>query len=291
MSGSFLVVANPAIHGGKSQRIIADFKEFLEAQPVDFEIRTTTPQLNAKAVVSEYFNHDNLIIIGGDGTINEAVNGLNKRVPVGIIPAGTGNDFVKNIAIGSSQEEIFMTSIRGASKEIDLGICNDRIFLNGVGVGFDGQIVANMINKRLPLLTGQAAYYYHVLQILSTYQSKDFELLVDGNQSTKKLLLLTIANGTTFGGGFKLTPNADLSDGFLDVCEIGEINALRRFLNIHRLQAGTHGILNEVSHYQAKQVVLEKNPLLQGHIDGELLGQPPFTISVLPGALTIRVWD
>jgi len=229
-----------------------------------------------------------LIIVGGDGTINEAINGLAYDIPVGILPAGTGDDFVKMVELGKTLDEQIHTAIHGAVRSIDLGICNDRKFVNGIGIGFDGQIVEDMISKRVPLLKGHAAYYYHVLRILGGYREKTFDYQLDEESYSKELILLTIGNGSTFGGGFKLMPEAKIDDGLLEVCEIGRLSGLRRFLNIHKLSNGSHGSMSMVNHYQAKQVVIDENPLLFAHIDGERLGNPPFDIRVVPKALQLR---
>ena len=105
------------------------------------------------------------------------------------------------------------------------------------------------------------------------------------------MILLTVGNGTTFGGGFKLMPEAKIDDGLLEICEIGKISGLRRFLNVNKLSGGTHGSLKEINFYQAKSVKIEANDMLFAHIDGERMGQPPFEIRILPKALQLRILD
>ena len=285
------VLINPFSGGRKKSKTLSHLTEALKAENFDFEVFDTSKEKNATEVVSNSLDESftDLIILGGDGTINEAINGLKYDVPFSILPCGTGNDFVKNFNLGSSKHEQILTAIHGQVKEIDLGMCNDRIFLNGVGIGFDGQIVEDMLHKRVPILKGHAAYYYHVLRILGSYKERKFDFEIDGNQFSKDLILLTVGNGTTFGGGFKLMPDAKVDDGKLQICEIGKLGPLRRFTNIHRLSNGSHDKLGEVNLVEAKSVRIEKNPLLFGHIDGEWLGQPPFDIKVLPSAAKIRV--
>ena len=172
---------------------------------------------------------------------------------------------------------------------IDLGICNDRKFANGVGIGFDGQIVEDMNGHKIPFLKGHAKYYYYVLQILASYVPRDFDYSMDGVSENKSLILMTVGNGTTFGGGFNLMPNAKIDDGLFEVCTIGNLSPIRRFLNIHRLSNGTHESLAEVHFYQSKSVVVKENPFLFAHIDGEQMGRPPYNIKVLPNALKLRI--
>ena len=285
-----LIVANPEAGNRKAAKVAASARSFFERQGLHCELQQTTATANAQKVVETHLTSDitDLVVIGGDGTLNEAVNGISHPdVVVSIISSGTGNDFIKNIEIGNTLEEQFQTVLDGQVFSIDLGLCNERKFLNGVGIGFDGQIVRDMLHRKT-WLTGHAAYYYHVLRILASYQERDFTFRLDEQPYQEKLILMTIGNGTTFGGGFKLTPHAILNDGLLDVCCIGAIGAFRRFLNVPRLSNGSHGKLPEVDFHQAKSVQISDNPLLEGHIDGEYLGKPPFRISIAPNKLKIR---
>ncbi|MEO9483028.1 MAG: diacylglycerol kinase family protein [Ekhidna sp.] len=280
-----------AFAGGKAGKIRKRLTEKLKDQNLEYKVFDTNETKSATKTVSKYLDKafTDLIIIGGDGTINESINGLNLDIPVSIVPAGTGDDFIKNLNIGKTQEERIQTAINGEIIRIDLGQCNTRKFVNGVGIGFDGQIVEDMVSKRVPLLKGHAAYYYHVLRILGGYRERNFKFSMDGSQPLEKeLILLTIGNGTTFGGGFKLMPEAKIDDGLLEICEIGKISGLRRFLNINKLSGGTHGNLKEVCFHKTKEISIEGNNRLFAHIDGERMGQPPFEIKVLPKALRVR---
>jgi len=289
-SRKVFIIWNPA-SGGKSEKIIKSFNEYISAQKIEFKIHDTSETKNASKTVSASLDHtySDLVIIGGDGTINESINGLSYDIPISVIPAGTGDDFIKMIEIGKSQEEIFETALFGKIQKIDLGVCNGRKFINGVGIGFDGQIVEDMAVKRIPFLKGHAAYYYHVLKILGGYLERPFIYSIDKVDYKKELILLTVGNGSTFGGGFKLMPDAKLDDGLLEICEIGRFPPLKRFLNIHRLSNGTHGVLPRVNFYQTKEITVKSDAELFAHIDGERMGSPPYVIKVLPKNLRIRL--
>ena len=291
MSRNLLIVANPYSGTKKTVETTIGFKEYLDGLDVAYDFYYTAKQKDGKATVEQYLqkNHTDLVILGGDGTVNECVNGLgDKDLPITIIPTGTGNDFSKMLNLPKKRKDQFHLALNGDLKRIDAGICNERIFMNGVGIGFDGEIVKEMLQNKT-ILSGQSAYYYHVLRILSTYKERHFEFSLDGEEFQKDLILLTVAKGTTFGGGFKLTPNAQPDDGFLDVCEIAKLSPAKRYLNVLRLQNGTHNSLKAVNLYKVKSVTLDANPLLNTHIDGEFLGNPPFEINVLPGRFEVRV--
>ncbi|MEP4532303.1 MAG: diacylglycerol kinase family protein [Cyclobacteriaceae bacterium] len=284
------VLTNPTSGKRTALKALAILEKVLTTDQVPYESHLTQTDRNGWETVGQELDETftDLIILGGDGTINEAVNGLNYKIPVGIIPCGTGNDYAKCFNLGKSLQEQIQTAISGRIKPVDIGVCNDRKFLNGVGVGFDGQIVADMISQKT-WLQGAAKYYYHVLKILSSYKAKTFDYKLNKERHKKDLILLCVAKGTTFGGSFKLTPNAVLDDGKLHVCEIGDLKPLRRFLNISRLEGGSHTVLKEVQMYQAEELMINEQPQLHAHIDGEYFGNPPFRFSVLTGGLRVRV--
>lgn len=290
MNRRLFIVANPASGSRKLEKILRELVDFCAARQLKYDVFLTAQSQNGWKTVATYLDqtYTDLVIVGGDGTINECVNGLSHDIPVAIIPSGTGNDFSKTLNIGNCLEDYMQTMETGSIKTIDLGVCNGRKFVNGVGVGFDGQIVADMLNRK-SIFKGAAKYYYYVLRILASYKARNFHFRVEKEAKKKDLILLCIANGTTFGGSFKLTPHADTADGLLDVCEIGNISGFKRFMNIHRLQSGSHDALKEVELYQTATFRIEENPHLEAHIDGEYFEHPPFEFSVLPKALQIRV--
>ena len=292
MARKLLVVNNPASGGRrKNQKTLRALNSFLSSNDLEFDIQSTELNKNAWKIIEGQLDDSftDLIIVGGDGTINEAVNGLKFNVPLTIIPAGTGNDFVKNIPVGKTLDDQLKAITEGTVRSVDLGICNDRKFINGVGIGFDGQIVEDMNGSKVPFLKGHAKYYYHVLQVLALYKPRLFTFSLDEKTFEEPLIIMSIGNGTTFGGGFKLMPDAKIDDGLLEVCTIGELAPVKRFLNIHKLSKGSHGSLKSVEFYQAKGVYIKENPLLYAHLDGEQIGNPPYDIKVLPKALKLRI--
>ena len=231
-----------------------------------------------------------VVVIGGDGTLNATVQAIyDKEFVLNILPTGTANDFVKTLNLGKNLNEWIDTVLMGKEKLIDVGICNDRIFINGVGLGFDGQIVHDDLFT-YSILTGHAKYYAHVVRILGTYRAKKVQFqLDDGIEREEDLLLMAVHNGTTFGGGFKLNPEAKIDDGILNICTIGPISPLKRFLNVGRLSFGTHGVLDAVNFYQTKYIEINGDRSVHAHIDGEYLGNPPFNIRILNNSLKVRI--
>ncbi len=292
MPRKLLIVNNPTSGGRKKNiQVLRELNTFLSENNLNAIFQPTNANSNAWETIESQLDDTftDLIVVGGDGTINEAVNGLKFDIPMTIIPAGTGNDFVKNVPIGKTLFEQMKVLTRNKIKKVDLGICNGRKFANGIGIGFDGQIVEDMNGKKVPVLKGHGKYMYHVLQILASYKERRFNYSQDGEDFEKSLILMTVGNGTTYGGGFKLMPEAKVDDGLLDVCTIGPTSPAKRFLNINKLSNGTHGSMKEVDFHLVKSVSIQENPLLFAHADGEQIGKPPFDIKVLPSALKLRI--
>lgn len=287
MKRKALVVYNPTSGKRQWQKILGKLVPRLEQSNIRYSLFETARD-TASLPLDKTFT--DIIVVGGDGTINMALNAAKggKKVVFNLIPAGSGNDFVKNVPIGNNVKEQINTIVKGRVIHVDVGKCNDNLFLNGVGLGFDGQIVADMLHRKT-WLTGHARYYYHVLSILASFNPIKLDYQVDGKPFSKNTILLLIANGSTFGGGFKLAPDANITDGYLDLCHIGGISPFRRFLHLPKLEKGTHGKLKEVSFDQVSKINIEENPAIIGQIDGEYLGKPPFQIEVLPSYLNLRV--
>lgn len=287
----FLLLANLISGKKKANTILEKVKARLLKEGLKVEILYTSIENNfikiARAKLDN--SYTDMVAIGGDGTMNLSANILHqKNIVLNIIPSGTGNDFVKNINLGKTLQEQIDTIISGKIMEIDAGICNNQLFLNGLGVGFDGQIVYDNLNKK-SILKGHAKYYAQVLRILATFKPQNIKYSIDGKDYQDDILLLAISNGTTFGGGFKLTPNAVINNGWLDICVIRQLAPLRRFWEVLKLSKGTHEVLKKVTFLRGKKITIKENLNVKAHLDGEYFGTPPYEIEVLPKCFKIRV--
>ena len=291
MQRKFLLLVNP-VSGRKNGELRAVIvSNRLESEGFEVKVLLTSADPEFKDKVRNEWDESitDLIAMGGDGTLNLAVNILyNKKVHLNIIANGNGNDFVKNINIGKSFEEQLETIVSGELLNIDVGMCNDQLFLNGLGLGFDGQIVYDNINRK-SIFSGHTKYYAQVLRILATFIPQKIMYSIDGEVSSDHIILMMVANGTTFGGGFKLTPDAKVSDGQLAICLIRQIAPLRRFWEVLKLTKGTHGVLEAVDITTGKEVFIKGNETIKAQIDGEYFGAPPYHIKVLPNHLEVRV--
>ena len=277
-----LIVVNPAAGKGKAKGVVERLSNHPAMVNRAAQTYWTSPDSYAngglKSVVTTG-EHARIVVVGGDGTVNQVVNSLGDRtMPIGVIPAGTSNDFIKNLSLGKTLDERIETALTGRVRKIDVGVCNGRVFLNGVGIGFDGKVVEH-IHQHGKKFGGDLAYLYTVLKILWKYDAPLVTFAKEGQETSGKVFMLTIANGTTFGG-FKLAPDAKIEDGKLDVCYIPQLGKVSRFMAIPSFQKGTQFEKKMARHFHIEKMDVKFSKGAVAHLDGEFIGSPPFEINL-----------
>ncbi|HLA95828.1 MAG TPA: diacylglycerol kinase family protein [Pyrinomonadaceae bacterium] len=252
-----------------------------------------------------------IIACGGDGTINEIANGILESetdAELGIIPSGTGGDFRRTLGIPTELREAARALKKGVTKSIDVGKVTfqdhedktvTRYFLNVSSFGLAASIIDRVKSSSslnwLPLDTvrGRASFALSTLQEVVGLDAINVRVKIDGGEE-KPLTTVNfcVANARYFGGGMMIAPEAKISDGFLDVINIGDIKTAKIILNAYTLYRGTHLALKEVKDTLAKRI--EARPIKDGEqvhieVDGELLGRLPAVYEVVPNALRVRV--
>ena len=220
-------------------------------------------------------------IIGGDGTTNWFINQYpDIQLPLSIFAGGTGNDFhwmlYRNISIKKQVEQV----LKGEASAVDAGICNGKLFLNGVGIGFDGAIVKDLLGKKK--LAGKASYLLSILKNIAGYHEKLCNLQMPGETISQECFLISVANAQRYGGGFQVTPKASVTDGLLDVNIVGRISSLKRIRYLPVIEKGKHLHLPFVQYRHVQKIEISSTVPLHAHIDGEYLSDDNFDISILP---------
>ena len=257
---------------------------------MDFEFHFTKERNHATELVKEIGSKFDVIVsVGGDGTINEIVNGmpeLNK--PMGILPIGTGNDFARSCSmeVGNLESAVDVLLAHDI-KKIDVGEVNGRRFVNVMGLGFEGR--ANDIGKMLPFLHGTPKYLLAIGATYLTYKRMPLKVKFNDLVIDEKVFLLSIGNGWNVGGGLKLTPKAKLDDGVFDVGYLQNITRFRILQVFSKLYDGTIDTVEEVEMYQTKALTIESDLPIPAHIDGESFDpvQKKFKVRIIPGAQEI----
>lgn len=283
-----LIVLNPISGIGKSNKVFSALKEYLVANDVIHTVyRTRTPK-NWSGISDQIQKIQPSLIIscGGDGTAHDVMNALdlNDSIPVLILPAGTGNDFSTRLYGSVSPEKLFPLVLSENYAFADLGKCNDMIFVNGIGIGFDGAISRDTQNQQRKWLPPMWKYYFAIARNVLFY--KEINLKLDASEYWQTFML-ALANGPCYGGGFNIAPGAEVNDGWLDLVHIGRVHPLLRPFYIPKVKNGKHLGLRFTTHQKVQNIHIQ-TPNYQNipaHADGEYFENHIFNISIIPKAL------
>ncbi len=214
-------------------------------------------------------------------------------VPLGIVPAGTGNDYAyETLRLPRDREQAIEVALSGPPLAMDVGHVNGRHFLNSLGVGIDANIAAAAEQlKRLPFLRGQTLYWASSLRELLLHYDRcpTLRITIDGREDESRLFALVAVNiGPTAGGGFQINPGADPRDGMFDVCMIRKPPLVRALRLLPMVEKGTHVHQPEVKRLRARAITLEAAHPVYAHLDGEVITAPSFVATILPQALLVR---
>jgi len=298
-----LVILNPWAGRGTAGRRQAELEAALQQAGAEYAIVTTHARGGATELAWQGVErgYERIVAVGGDGTINEVVNGikgaevgLGRRVPLGIIPLGTGSDFIK-VLDGVEANDIAGGVRRAAgdrARTVDLGHAQvddgePRYFINAIGVGLDAQVAAESL--KLTKLKGFAVYLVAILRALANYKAHPMHVEYDGTRLHRRLLFASIANGRCQGGGFWLTPDALIDDGLLDLCLVDKMRLDEIIRHIPKVIEGTHGRLRQVHMSRARTITVTSSAPIPVATDGEVLSTNArsVTIATRPGAIEI----
>jgi len=222
-----------------------------------------------------------VFIVGGDGTLNYFINQYPElKLPLVIFNGGTGNDVHWMLYGKISFEEQLELVLSVAPKSIDAGKCNERLFINGIGIGFEGAVAKSlMAKKKLP---GKTSFLIAVLKKVFSYRSQYYSINSEETTLNKKLLIIDVANGRRAGGGFHIAPKALIDDGWLDVILIDALPPLMRLRYLPIIEKGKHLHLSIILHFRTKKIIIESDQLIQAHLDGEVYENKKLQIEILP---------
>jgi diacylglycerol kinase (ATP) len=236
-----------------------------------------------------------LVVVGGDGTMNEIVNGTaGTGAEVATLPAGTGQDFARTHGIPSRFDDAVRVVLEGATRTIDLGRVElaggtTRYFANFGSVGMSGA-VARRANAMSKALGGRITFYYALTAEFLRWRNTQVSVELDGGvRRDAPLHDVIVANGTHHGGGMKLAPDASQEDGLFDVILIGDVTKLDFATTSPRLYSGRYLSHPKVELLRSSVAAIEAREPLPLEVDGEPIGTTPARFEVVPAALRLRV--
>jgi len=300
-SGNPIVILNPTANRGHMEQHRALLHHRMAQEPAAEYVETTRQGEAQERAMQAAQDGRPVIVVGGDGSVHEVVNGIltaGKRVPLGIVAAGSGNDYAwHTLKLPHDPAEAIERAFTGRLVDSDAGIVNGRYFANSFSVGLDADIaVAASWMKKLPFMSGSRLYYGTTIkQLLFGYQRCPWlKFTLDGNEEgnvvpTRRYVLMAVTNGPTYGAGFRINPTADYSDGLLDICTINYTPLTRALKLLPQVQKGEHGHLPEVTFYRTRSIHIESQQPVNIQMDGETTNATSYDAKILPGALWVRI--
>lgn len=288
-----LFIINPIAGKGKSLNFIPLIEEAFKDREDTFIIEKTQYKGHATEIAKKYSNEDNLRIysLGGDGTLNEVLNGMAETdSALGVIPCGTGNDFVKSFLKEVNFKDILLRTIEGDEKTVDIGMANNRYFLNIGSVGFDSSVVYNArFFKSKPFIPSSMAYVLSLIYTPFVYKSPLMKIEIDDKSFVQKNMLIAVCNGKFYGGGIPICPHANIEDGELNTCLVKDLPITKFFKFFPRILKGKHDEAEEVSFHLGEiiKVSTDEDFILQW--DGELEKCNQVTFNIVPSGLKLIV--
>ncbi len=244
----YKLIANPAAGRGKSRIVVLRVVEAFERRGLVFDLELTRGPKDAANIARKATGEfDVIVAIGGDGTVNDMLPGmLFSGKPLGIVPGGSGNDFIKSLHIPNDIEKAIDIIMNGRTRVIDVGRINGAYFANGAGFGFDAAVneesYAINHSKR-----GLLLYFCALLKTLGKFDPVPMNITVNGDTFEQDTFLLAVGNGTTVGGGFKLTPHARIDDSLLDITIVRPLGLAALFWHLPKVFRGTFGKVKNTS--------------------------------------------
>ena len=287
----WLVVANSSAGKGKAEKLSQEFINLLNSNNLKSKLIncSTFEETNAQldvAIQSNQFKY--LIAVGGDGLVNLCLQKVaEKDVVLGVVPAGTGDDFARAVGFyGKSVSEIFSIILNRTPEKIDLGKIviksGDRWFVQVLSTGFDA--VVNSVANRVKWPKGKSKYTIATIIVLSRFKKIAYKIQIDDQILDQDVMLLSVANGECYGGGMRICPGASNSDGVFDILVVRPVSKLVLLTIFPKVFKGNHIPHPKIDLYQGRKIKLSGDAL--AYADGEFVSDLPLEVTNIPRALT-----
>jgi YegS/Rv2252/BmrU family lipid kinase len=303
-SKEWLAIVNPNAGNGKGLKDWHLIAEFMRKEDLSSTVKFTESKGHAVLITSKAVNdgYRNIITIGGDGTLNEVVNGIFKveacpstDISLALIPVGTGNDWGRMFGIPLDYEKAVRIIKDGKQMLHDIGILNYfdgaekriRYFINIAGLGFESVVVKRTNYQKDRGRSGKAIYFYNLLMSLLSYKNTTAEIIVDGEKKSADVFSINVGNGKYCGGGMRQTPDAIPDDGLLDVTVINGIGKFEIIRSLKMLYDGTILSHPKIDGYKCRNLKVSSETILWAEADGESLGHTPAEFSIIPSGINI----
>ena len=277
------------LHGAKSSRHAQKREIEKVFDEYELHIRVTEYDRHAEKIARDFCNEglDVILVCGGDGSLNQAANGIvqsnSPQTPLAIWPSGTGNDFVKTVEVPKSFQEIKKSIEVNRFRAVDFPAMEwdgkKRMFLNVTDLGLGGCVAYDMTrsNRRLgSFLT----YQWLIVKNLIRFKKRTIRFELDGKHHEARAMNFVVANGKYFGAGLGISPESNVSDGMLEVIVIGDLNLFEYLYFVPKVKKCKMLSYHKIQYYTAKKIGIETEVPMPIDMDGEFVGFTPMTISL-----------
>lgn len=274
----YVFIVNPISGGGKAGIVAKNIDKICKRNSLDYEIRYTTKPKEATDIARSYKKEKCVIYsVGGDGTLLEVLNGVvGTKNLLGVIPAGSGNDFYKTI---SDYDDLEVT--------IDIGQINDKYFMNVAAIGIDAEIADNAKIMKKRNVPPSQIYNASILYTFFKYKFKRLVLTINKMVTESDYTIVAICNGKYYGGGYKIGPEAKINDGLFDIYLADKMHKSKIIGLIPKLKKGTHGDSPYIKKIATDNIKIESKSSIVCTIDGEIIFDNSFDIKIIKNAITI----
>ena len=285
----YAFIVNPAAGSGFALTAMQKLEKKLKEKSISYMVYQTEMPGHATSIAAELAQKEEItavVSVGGDGTAGEVAAGLTGTdKAMGIIPAGTGNDFIKSAGIPNDPDKALDILLNGKTERIDTGIVNDLFFLNVCGTGFDVTVL-DYAEKEKKKHRGLTPYLLGLIKAIFHYSSVSLRVTADGDSEEGKYLICSIANGRYIGGGIPICPEADISDRKLDLVMIRNIRRWQIPFYLPGLMLSRDLKFGITRHRKAENIVIEGKEM-RINIDGDILSMSRAEFRINPGSLLL----
>ena len=274
----YIFIINTIAGKGKYKKILPNIEKACKERKFEYEIRYITESLSGLDIVKEYKNEENIIyVVGGDGTLTRTLPGIvGTKNKLGIIPSGSGNDTYKAIKSLPKGENI-----------IDLGKINETYFINVACTGLDAEVGNNIDLLRNTFIPTSQLYNASIVYTFIKFKFKKVIFITKIKNISAKYSIISICNGMYYGGGFKIAPKSQLTDGLLDIYYVEKMNRFKIIPLLLKLKKGKHEGKRRVHKFRTDHIELEIEQDVTFNVDGEKLTDSKFVIDIIPKAITV----
>lgn len=287
------IIANPSSGREGAVEIINKLLVPFASKGTSILLNFTQEAGDARKFAATDDGEDCIISIGGDGTVNEVVSGIydaKRDTPLAIYPAGTVNDFAESMGIPKDPYDFYTMVVYGKKSAVDIGLCGDSAFINVCAVGAFSEIGYSVPDEAKSAV-GRLAYYAEGVRM---FRDKDFlksgfdvHIDCDGEHMDTKALMVMVSNSNSVGGFAKISPEADVKDGLLELAVIEEMSMAKVFELFRTIGLGKHIDHDHFIYRHGKKITLRADKPMHVDIDGEKGPCLPQTIQVVPGAVQL----